>query len=89
MTTEIIVEKVDREAAEDYGLAIACRSMTFVEALARHRLAERDRVVAWLRAKATDHFAHERVDPMFALDDAADALERGDHMTTGQEEGEG
>lgn len=61
MTTEIIVEKVDREAAADLEAyerddtkreRFMCGELDGTESVqlfARHRLAERESVVAWLR----------------------------------------
>jgi len=59
MTTEIIVEKVDREAAAAMypGSAVSILAGRWdadesVQCFARHRLAERERVAAWLREDA-------------------------------------
>lgn len=45
---------------------------------------ERARVVAWLRREADEDFVVD-ITSGFALQEAADAIERGDHITTGKE----
>lgn len=46
------------------------------------RDAERDAVVAWLRAQA---YAKYDLGQMFALEEAADAIERGEHLKFGND----
>lgn len=40
---------------------------------------ERARIVAYLRQKSLEHFKAEHTDAMFALDEAAYAIERNQH----------
>jgi len=101
MTTEIIVEKVDREAAvaltrflgepESFisdmldGLLDGTDT---VQAFARHRLAERKRCAEVLREAAITYTTQESdIERAVCFELAADEIERGKHITTGQEEG--
>ena len=72
------VTQADRDAAEAFRRGIGGKYdrevSSLAEAFARHRLAERAAVVAWLR---DIDFAHES--QRRAVNQIADAIERGDH----------
>ena len=92
----------EREAAEFYGLAIACGAMTLAQAFAsygaRTMEAEREAIVHWLRSEQEMRFrlSDDSQDAGAkrynytrgtAIEIAADAIERGDHLPSEQGEG--
>lgn len=79
------VTQADREAAAElaHALGISCEDFTsgaadvLVQAFARHRIAEREKIVAWLRSlQRSLHLTHRYA---VAAGFFANAIEAGEH----------
>jgi len=73
---QVEVTDADREAAEDAALFTTCSGEEFAYEFARHRIAERERVVgevvAWLRNEARGPYFADLIEAKFGGRDAPD-----------------